>query len=116
VDFSQVYPEWDRAINASVVLGRRSLAQGLFMDRRTFLQSYDPDQDEAALKRILPAVGPVAAGIDLEYYFSPVDNFRSSSGTKVPHNVSGLARAVDNAKSNVLTALPFEMVGVHEPM
>lgn len=71
VDFSQVHPEWGHATNASVVVGRRALTQGHFMDRRTFLQSYDPDQDPdgTILERILTAVGPVVAGIGLEYYF-----------------------------------------------
>ena len=97
VDFSQVHPEWGHATNASVVVGRRALTQGHFMDRRTFLQSYDPDQDPEGtiLERILTAVGPVVAGIGLEYYFSRVDNVRYGSGTKVPHNVSGLVGVMD---------------------
>ncbi len=118
VDFSQVHPEWGHATNASVVVGRRSLTQGLFMDRRTFLQSYDPDQDPdgTILERILTAVGPVVAGIGLEYYFSRVDNIRYGSGTKVPHNVTGLVGVMDGAQSDLRTGLPFQMVWVHEPM
>ena len=45
LDFSQVYAEWGHATNASAVVGRRVLSKGLFLDRRTFLQSYDPDHD-----------------------------------------------------------------------
>lgn len=118
VDFSQVHPEWGHATNASVVVGRRALTQGHFMDRRTFLQSYDPDQDPdgTILERILTAVGPVVAGIGLEYYFSRVDNIRFGSGTKVPHNVTGLVGVMDGAQSDLRTGLPFQMVWVHEPM
>jgi uncharacterized protein YbcC (UPF0753/DUF2309 family) len=118
VDFSQVHPEWGHATNASVVVGRRALTQGHFMDRRTFLQSYDPDQDPEGtiLERILTAVGPVVAGIGLEYYFSRVDNIRYGSGTKVPHNVTGLVGVMDGAQSDLRTGLPFQMVWVHEPM
>ncbi len=118
VDFSQVHPEWGHATNASVVVGRRALTQGHFMDRRTFLQSYDPDQDPEGtiLERILTAVGPVVAGIGLEYYFSRVDNIRFGSGTKVPHNVTGLVAVMDGAQSDLRTGLPFQMVWVHEPM
>lgn len=118
VDFTQVHPEWGHATNASVVVGRRALTQGHFMDRRTFLQSYDPEQDPEGtiLERILTAVGPVAAGIGLEYYFSRVDNIRYGSGTKVPHNVTGLVAVMDGAQSDLRTGLPFQMVWVHEPM
>ena len=43
-------------------------AHGLFLDRRAFLQSYDPSQDDdqsTILTRILQAVFPVCAGISL---------------------------------------------------
>jgi uncharacterized protein YbcC (UPF0753/DUF2309 family) len=118
VDFSQVHPEWGHATNASVIIGRRALTKGLFLDRRTFLQSYDLHQDPEGviLERIMTAVGPVAAGIGLEYYFSRVDNSRYGSGTKVPHNVSGLVGVMDGAQSDLRIGLPFQMVWVHEPM
>jgi uncharacterized protein len=118
VDFSQVNPEWGHATNASVIVGRRTLSKGLFLDRRTFLQSYDPHQDPEGkiLEAILTAVGPVVAGIGLEYYFSTVDNDRYGSGTKVRHNVSGLHGVMEGAHSDLRTGLPFQMVWVHEPM
>ena len=118
VNFSQVHPEWGHATNASAVIGRRTLTKNLYLDRRTFLQSYDPfqDPDGAILERIMTAVGPVAAGIGLEYYFSRVDNTRYGSGTKVPHNVSGLVGVMDGAQSDLRIGLPFQMVWVHEPM
>ena len=118
VDFSQVYAEWGHATNASMVVGRRTLTRGHFMDRRTFLQSYDPDQDPEGtiLERILTAVGPVVAGIGLEYYFSRVDNVRYGSGSKILHNVSGLVGVMAGAESDLRTGLPFQMVWIHEPM
>jgi uncharacterized protein YbcC (UPF0753/DUF2309 family) len=118
VDFTQVHPEWGHATNASVVIGRRALTKGLFLDRRTFMQSYHPHQDPdgTILEGIMTAVGPVAAGIGLEYYFSRVDNVRYGSGTKVPHNVTGLVGVMDGAGSDLRTGLPFQMVWVHEPM
>jgi uncharacterized protein YbcC (UPF0753/DUF2309 family) len=36
------------------------------------------------LAALLGAAGPVCAGINLEYYFSYVDNERYGSGTKLP--------------------------------
>jgi len=118
MDLSQVRPEWGHATNASAVVGRRSITQGVFLDRRTFVISYDPSQDADGkiLERILLAVGPVGAGINLEYYFSTVDNARWGSDTKVPHNVCGMIGVMEGAMSDLRTGLPKQMVEVHEPM
>jgi uncharacterized protein len=118
VDMSQARPELGHATNASAIVGRRSISQGVFLDRRAFLISYDPAQDEdgSIVERILLAVGPVGAGISLEYYFSTVDNVKYGSDTKVPHNVSGLIGVMEGAASDLRTGLPKQMVEVHEPM
>lgn len=115
-DFSQVRPEWGHATNASVIVGQRSLTQGLLLDRRAFLQSYDPthDPDGVILERILTAVVPVAAGISLEYYFSTVDNQRFGCATKARHNVTGLIGVMEGTQSDLRTGLPFQMIGIHE--
>ena len=64
-DLAQVRPEWGHATNAFCIVGRRERTRGLFLDRRAFLTSYDPTQDDAEgtiLTRILQAVFPVCAG------------------------------------------------------
>jgi len=118
VDFSQARPELGHATNASAVVGRRSLTQGAFFDRRVFLISYDPTQDPdgKVLEGILLAVGPVGAGINLEYYFSTVNNERFGCGSKVPHNVTGFFGVMEGASSDLRTGLPQQMVEIHEPM
>jgi len=118
MDLSQVRPEWGHATNAFAVIGRRAVTQGLFLDRRPFLISYDPttDPDGSIVERIVLSVGPVGAGINLEYYFSTVDNQRYGADTKVPHNVSGLVGVMEGAMSDLRTGLPRQMVEVHEPM
>jgi uncharacterized protein YbcC (UPF0753/DUF2309 family) len=118
-DLAQVRPEWGHATNALCVVGRRELTRGLFLDRRAFLSSYDPDHDDAdgtILERILQAVVPVCAGISLEYYFSYVDNKRWGSGTKLPHNITSLLGVMDGASSDLRTGLPWQMVEIHEPV
>jgi uncharacterized protein YbcC (UPF0753/DUF2309 family) len=99
-------------------VGRRSLTRGLHLDRRPFLVSYDPFQDDnhTILERILAAVGPVGAGISLEYYFSSIDNERFGCGTKLPHNVTGLIGVMAGHQSDLRTGLPLQMVEIHEPM
>ncbi len=41
-DLSQTRPECGHATNALCIVGRRSRTRGLFLDRRSFLNSYDP--------------------------------------------------------------------------
>ncbi len=118
-DLSQVRPECGHATNAVCIVGRREKTRGLFMDRRVYLQSYEPDQDDedfTILGRILAAVIPVCAGINLEYYFSRVDTEGYGCGTKVPHNIASLVGVMNGAASDLRTGLPWQMVEIHEPV
>lgn len=117
-DFSQARPELGHATNACAFIGRRAMSRGAFFDRRSFLISYDPDQDPdgTVLEPLLLANGPVGAGISLEYYFSSVNNERLGCGTKVMHNVAGLFGVMDGASSDLRTGLPRQMIEIHEPM
>ena len=117
-DISQARPELGHATNAAAFIGRRGMSRGLFLDRRVFLISYDPTQDEGGriIENILLAAGPVGAGIALEYYFSSVDNERYGCGSKVTHNLTGLFGVMDGADSDLRTGLPWQMVEIHEPM
>ncbi|MFY0531975.1 putative inorganic carbon transporter subunit DabA [Nannocystis pusilla] len=117
-DLAQARPELGHATNAACFVGRRELTAGLFLDRRAFLVSYDPEQDPkgSILERILLAVGPVGAGINLEYFFSTVDMERLGAGTKLPHNVTGLFGVMNGASSDLRTGLPKQMTEIHEPV
>jgi uncharacterized protein YbcC (UPF0753/DUF2309 family) len=118
VDLAQVRPELGHATNAIAVVGRRWRTRGLFLDRRAFLVSYDPttDADGSVLAGTLAAVGPVGAGINLEYFFSTIDRLGYGAGTKLPHNVSGLIGVMDGHASDLRTGLPWQMVEIHEPV
>jgi uncharacterized protein YbcC (UPF0753/DUF2309 family) len=118
-DLSQVRPELGHATNAICFVGRRWRTKGLFLDRRTFLTSYDPtldDDDSPVLTRILQAVFPVCAGINLEYYFSFVDSAGYGCGSKLPHNITSLLGVMDGAASDLRSGLPWQMVEIHEPV
>jgi uncharacterized protein YbcC (UPF0753/DUF2309 family) len=118
-DLAQTRPELGHASNAITIVGRREWTRGLFLDRRAFLTSYDPTGDDAEcsiLTRVLQAVFPVCAGINLEYYFSHVDNVGFGAGSKLPHNVAGLLGVMDGAASDLRTGLPWQMVEIHEPV
>jgi uncharacterized protein YbcC (UPF0753/DUF2309 family) len=118
-DLAQVRPEWGHATNAICIVGRRERTRGLFLDRRAFLNSYDPTQDDAdatILTRTLQAVFPVCGGINLEYYFSHTDPTGYGCGTKLPHNITSLVGVMDGAASDLRTGLPWQMVEIHEPV
>jgi uncharacterized protein len=118
-DLAQVRPECGHATNAVCFVGRRDRTRGLYMDRRTFLTSYDPAQDDEdcpILTRILGAVIPVCSGISLEYYFSFTDPARLGCSTKLPHNITSLLGVMDGAASDLRPGLPWQMVEIHEPM
>ncbi|UCV07335.1 DUF2309 domain-containing protein [Dechloromonas denitrificans] len=117
-DISQARPELGHANNAAALIGRREMSRGLFLDRRTFLISYDPtaDRDGYIVEGILLATAPVGAGIALEYYFSSVDNERFGCGSKITHNITGLFGVMEGADSDLRTGLPWQMVEIHEPM
>jgi uncharacterized protein YbcC (UPF0753/DUF2309 family) len=118
VDYSQARPELGHATIAVGFVGRRYLSQGLFMDRRCFLISYDANTDPegAFLERLLLSAGPVGAGISLEYYFSAVNNEKYGCGSKIVHNLSGLFGVMEGANSDLRTGLPQQMIEIHEPM
>ncbi|MGV3658719.1 MAG: putative inorganic carbon transporter subunit DabA [Prosthecobacter sp.] len=111
-------PEYGHCTNAVTYVGRRQFTRGLFMDRRAFLVSYDATKDPAneSLGRVLGAVIPVCGGISLEYYFSTVDNEAYGSGTKLPHNITGLIGVMNGFQGDLRTGLPVQTVEIHEPV
>lgn len=118
-DLAQTRPEYGGATNAICVVGRRSRTRGLFMDRRAFLASYDPTEDNsegAILGRILGAVIPVCMGISLMYHFSYLDSPGWGCGSKLPHNVTSLLGVMDGFSSDLRTGLSWQAVEIHEPL
>ena len=117
-DLAQVRPEYGHASNAVCIVGRRRLTRNLFLDRRAFLVSYDPDSDAdgSILERTLAAVGPVSSGINLAYLFSRVDPIGYGAGSKLPHNIAGLIGVMDGQASDLRTGLPLQGVEIHEPV
>lgn len=111
-------PELNHATNAMCIVGRRSLSKQLFLDRRSFLNSFDYRVDPTGdyLSIILGAVAPVGGGINLEYYFSRVDNQKLGAGSKLPHNVMGLIGVANGIDGDLRPGLPSQMIEVHDPV
>lgn len=111
-------PELNHATNAICIVGRRELSKDLFLDRRAFMNSYNykVDLDGQYLFNILKAAAPVCGGINLEYYFSRVDNQKLGAGTKLPHNVMGLFGVANGIDGDLRPGLPSQMIEVHDPI
>lgn len=111
-------PELNHATNALCMVGRRSFTKGVFLDRRAFMNSYNYaiDPEGKFLEGILNAVAPVAGGINLEYFFSRVDNQQLGAGSKLPHNVVGLVGVANGIEGDLRTGLPSQMIEVHDPV
>ncbi len=111
-------PELNHATNALCIIGRRGLTRGLFLDRRSFMNSYDYslDPDGTYLTKIINAAAPVCGGINLEYFFSRVDNQKLGAGTKLPHNVMGLIGVANGIEGDLRPGLPSQMIEVHDPL
>jgi uncharacterized protein len=111
-------PELNHATNTLCIVGRRQLTKDIFLDRRSFMNSYDYETDLEGkyLLNILNAAAPVCGGINLEYFFSRVDNQKLGAGTKLPHNVMGLFGVANGIDGDLRPGLPSQMIELHEPL
>ncbi len=111
-------PELGHGTNSLCIVGSRNLTKGLFLDRRAFLNSYDycKDLDGKLLVGVMRPLGIVCGGINLEYYFSRVDNCKLGAGTKLPHNVMGLFGVANSSDGDLRPGLPLQMIEVHDPV
>lgn len=111
-------PELGHGTNTLAIIGRRATSKGLFLDRRAFLNSYDytTDPDGSILSAVMRPIGLVCGGINLEYYFSRVDNIKLGAGTKLPHNVMGLFAVANSSDGDLRPGLPWQMIEVHDPV
>lgn len=122
-DWAQVRPEWGLSKNSLLVVGRRELTQTANLHGRSFLHSYDHRQDASGklLETIMTAPLVVAQWINMEHYFSTVDNEVYGSGSKIYHNVTGRIGVMTGIWSDLRIGLPAQTVWngrdpYHEPM
>jgi len=123
VDWSQVRPEWGLSGNTAFVVGRRDLTKALDLEGRVFLHSYDYREDPSnrLLEVLLTAPQVVAQWINMEHYFSTVDNDVYGSGSKIYHNVVGRIGIMSGPWSDLRLGLARQTVmngdvPYHEPM
>ncbi|WP_312262680.1 DUF2309 domain-containing protein [Candidatus Igneacidithiobacillus taiwanensis] len=122
-DWSQVRPEWGLSRNLYGIIGGRHLTEGVDLEGRSFLQSYDYRLDPKGrfLENILSAPVVVGEWINLEHYFSTVDVHHFGSGSKAYHNVAGRFGVMTGNQSDLRTGLPIQSMyrdgkPYHEPV
>jgi hypothetical protein len=122
-DWSQVRPEWGLSGNTAFVISRRDLTKALDLEGRVFLHSYDYREDPSnrLLEVLLTAPQVVAQWINMEHYFSTVDNEVYGGGNKIYHNVVGRIGIMSGPWSDLRLGLAWQTlingdVPYHEPM
>lgn len=122
-DWSQVRPEWGLSGNTSFIISRRELSRMLNLDGRVFLHSYDYREDPTnrLLEVLMTAPQVVAQWINMEHYFSAVDNEVYGSGSKIYHNVVGRVGIMSGPWSDLRLGLAWQTMmngemPYHEPM
>lgn len=112
LSWSQTRPEWGLANNAAFIIGPRRLTQGLPLDGRCFLHSYnwEADQTEEILSSILTAPVIVAQWINSQYLFSSLDIVNYGSGSKITQNVACKLGVMQGNASDLMSGLPLQSV------
>ena len=111
-DWSQVRPEWGLSGNAAFIIARRSLTRGINLEGRVFLHSYDyqGDPDGRLLEAVMTGPQVVGQWINMEHYFSAVDQDVYGSGSKIYHNVVGRLGIMTGPQSDLRTGLAWQTV------
>jgi uncharacterized protein YbcC (UPF0753/DUF2309 family) len=122
-DWSQVRPEWGLAGCSAFVVAPRERTQGIHLEGKSFLHSYNWKKDEGfgVLELIMTAPMVVTSWINLQYYGSTVDNKSFGSGNKTLHNVTAGVGVLEGYSGDLRVGLPWQSLHdgknyQHEPL
>ncbi len=110
--WAQPRPEWGLAGAQAFIAAPRAVTQGLDLQGRCFLHSYDAalDPEFKTLELILTAPVVVASWISLHYYGVTVAPEVLGSGNKLLHNVAGRLGVFEGGRPWLRTGLPLQAV------
>ncbi len=111
-NWAETRPEWGLAKNAAFLVGPRFLTQGLKLNGRCFLHSYDWKKDPEGnfLEVIMTAPMIVTQWINSQYLFSTLNNIAYGSGSKVTQNITGKIGIMQGNASDLMHGLPLQSV------
>lgn len=109
-DWAQTRPEWGLSRNAAFIVAPRDCTAALDLDGRCFLHSYDYQHDPhgSLLTTILTAPMIVAQWINMQYFFSSINNVAYGSGSKITQNITGKIGIMQGNASDLMTGLPLQ--------
>ena len=122
-DWSEPRPEWGLSKNMAFYIGKRETTKNIPLFNRFFLHSYNWEEDLKGdiLTNIFS--GPLVVGewINMEHYFSTVDNEIYGAGSKVYHNIVSKVGVFFGNYSDLRIGLPEQTVNLedkayHEPI
>lgn len=118
----ELVPEAGLVNNAMLVIGPRHITQPHNLQRRSFLHSYNHQQDSDGkiLEGIMTAPMVVAHWINMQYFFSSTSPNVYGSGNKALHNVLGDIGVLEGNGGDMKIGLPLQSVSyrselLHEP-
>lgn len=111
-DWAQLRPEWGLAGCSTFVVAPRERTQGIDLEGKSFLHSYDwkKDHDFSVLELIMTAPMVVTSWINLQYYGSTVDNKNFGSGNKTLHNVTAGLGVLEGYSGDLRVGLPLQSI------
>ena len=122
-DWSEVRPEWGLAGCSAFIAAPRTRTAGRSLGGRSFLHSYNwqDDTDFQVLELILTAPVVVASWISLQYYGSSVAPDAFGAGNKLLHNVTGGIGVIEGNGGVLRGGLPWQSVHdgdkfMHDPL
>ncbi len=112
VNWAETRPEWGLARNASFIIAKRDVTKNIDLDGRSFLHSYDwqQDIDGSVINLILTAPMVVAQWINSQYLFSTINNIAYGSGSKITQNIVGKIGVMQGNGSDLMHGLPLQSV------
>lgn len=118
LDLAQPRPEYGHSTNALAIVGKRNFTKGLYLNRRSFLMTYDweTDPDGSIFKQVILGAIPVCVNINMDYYFSSVDNDNFGCGSKLPLNLTSLLGVMTGSQGDLRIGLARQMIEIHEPI
>lgn len=124
IGWMQTRPEWGLSKCASLIIGPREYTKEVDLKGRSFLHSYDWQQDIDG--SILAGIfaGPLVVGhwITSQYTFSTFNNVAYGGGSKITHNITGKIGVMQGNASDLMHGLPLQSLyknddeQYHEPM
>ena len=116
-------PEWGLSSNTAFLIGRREMSKDWTWEAASFyiLTTIAKIPSNRLLEVLLTGPQVVAQWINMEHYFSAVDNEVYGSGSKIYHNVVGRLGIMSGPWSDLRLGLARQTVmngdvPYHEPM